>query len=139
MEITYQCLKLWAVFGWMPRGNDLFLYSLRHLFNSRVQNLDNLSVWCHEWIRGRGYGGRALPQPTQNQQGQHRILESTANKHDTNQVWLEGPGCCDTESLWTLLVSVAPIKDGRREVESVESIAVMGAMVIWMVCDKYSS
>ena len=58
---------------------------------------------------------------------------------DTHQVWLEELGCCITGSLWTLLVSAAPIKEGRREVESVESIAVMGAMVIWMVCDRSSS
>lgn len=61
------------------------------------------------------------------------------DKRDTYQVWLEGPDGCAPESLCTLLVSVAPIKEGRREVESVESIAVMGAMVIWMVCDNISS
>lgn len=48
VEISYQCLKFWAVFYRMPGGDNLFLDSLGHLFDSCVQNLNNLSIGCHE-------------------------------------------------------------------------------------------
>ena len=45
--VTYQCLELRAMLDGMPRGDNLFLHSLGHLFDSRVQNLGNLCVRGH--------------------------------------------------------------------------------------------
>ena len=49
------------MFDGVPGGDDLFLYSLGYLLDSRVQNLDDLCVWCH--VRSRGQGGRVLSHP----------------------------------------------------------------------------
>ena len=59
-------------------------------------------------------------------------------ERDAYRVWLEGLGRCTTEGLWTLFVSVGPVKKGPLEVESVESITEMGAMVIRIVRDRGS-